>query len=379
MPPYSYSYAIPYVIVFFILSYLYVKERKGNKSAPKVAFFILLLFIGLRGHVYSDYVSYYPFFEELPTVFELDFEKLYVGGYEFGFVFYSSIIKTLFPNYFCWVFINALIDLWVCYSIFKKYSFSIVLSFIAFIAFTGLSLEFNLYRNSKAIALFLLSIPYLKERKIVPYMLLNLGGSLFHASSLLYIPMYFILTLKFSKIFIWSAFVVVNILMFSHISITSKLVELVTSLLGMEQISGKLNDYLFNGEKIGLTFSYLERSFSFILFTLFAPRLVIRNDYNRIFYNCFFVYYILFNLFADVRVFADRIPLLFAFSYWLLYPNVIQVIQRKNNKYIFLIFFFVLCFMEVCRNNRIMTMYDNLLWGILPYEDRLEIFEHYME
>lgn len=374
----SYLYAVPYLVVFFILCYLYYRERKQDILAGRVAFVVLLLFIGLRGHVYSDYAAYYPFFEDLPTIFGWDLDLLEFENFEVGFVLYSSFVKTLFPNYFCWVFINALIDLLVFYHIFKRYSASVVLSFIALIAFMGLSIEFNLYRNSKALLFFLLSIPYLKERKILPYMLLNILGSFFHISSLLYVPMYFILTKHFPKILIWGAFIAVNILLFCQVSITSKLVELVTLLLGMERMSLKLTNYLLTAEEHGITLGYLERTFSFVLFALFYNRLIAGREYNKIFLNSFFFYYILLHLFSDVAVFATRIPLLFVFSYWLLFPNALSVIQKKGNRYILFSLFFMLCFLEVSRNNHIMKMYDNLLWGIVPYEERLVIFERYM-
>lgn len=374
----SYLYAVPYLVVFFILCYLYHRERKQDKSAGRIAFIVLLFFVGLRGHVYSDYASYYPFFEDLPTIFDWNLDFLESENFEVGFVLYSSFIKTLFPNYFCWVFINTLIDLLVFCYIFRKYSASVVLSFIALMTFMGLSIEFNLYRNSKALVFFLLSIPYLQKRKILAYMLLNILGSLFHISSLLYVPMYFVLTKQFPKVLIWGAFITVNILLFCQISIASKLVELVTSLLGMERLTLKLTNYLLTAEEQGITLGYLERTFSFILFALFYNRLVVDRECNKIFLNSFFFYYILLLLFSDVAVFATRIPLLFVFSYWLLYPNTLSVIQKKGNRYILFSLFFVLCFFEISRNNHIMKMYDNLLWGILPYEERLVIFERYV-
>lgn len=162
----------------------------NRKAAVFTAYAILLWFIGLRGHMYSDFIVYYPLFEELPAISDLE-----VGDYlmEPGFIIYSSLIKTIFPNYFIWIFINTSIDLLVFYHVFKRYTEFRILPLIFFIAYMGLSIEFNLYRNVKALDLFLLSIPYLQQRRIVPYMFLNLLGATFHVSSLIYIPMYFLL------------------------------------------------------------------------------------------------------------------------------------------------------------------------------------------
>lgn len=377
---YSYIYSIPYCILLGILVYLYWREQNHDLTAGRKAFFFLLIFIGLRGFVASDYINYYTFFQELPTVFDLQFESLYDDGVEFGFVLYSSLIKTILPNYHCWVFINTLVDLSVCFWVFRKFSLSIVLSFIVFFAIQGLTLEFNLYRNVKAIDCFLLSLPYLKERKILPYLALNLLGTLFHLTSFLYLPMYFVLTKRIPNIIIWGAFIAVNLMMFLKISITGKAVDLLLPLMGIESMATKLSEYYGNSsDAYGLSIGYIERTFAFILFTVMRKKMVMQQAYNRIFYNCFFLYYIIFHLFIDVEVFADRIPILFVFSYWVLYPNALALIHKKSKKQLLLSFLLLLCLMKTLSySSYVMNIYDNLLWGIRSFEERTQIFYRYM-
>ena len=103
MPLNSVLYAIPYIIIFGTLWFLYLNEvgRIKNGLSPKhsrnLAFSLLLVFIGLRGHLYSDFISYYPFFENLPTINKLN--DIFQGNFEPGFVIYSSVLKTIIPNY----------------------------------------------------------------------------------------------------------------------------------------------------------------------------------------------------------------------------------------------------------------------------------------
>lgn len=376
---YSYIYTLPYIIILLILYYLYRREQNHKRFAKQGAFLLLLFFIGLRGFVASDYASYYPFFEELPTLSKLEFNSLYSEGFEFGFIFYSSIIKTIYPDFFFWVFINTLVDLSVFYWLFQRFSFSVVLSFIIFFAIQGLGIEFNLYRNTKAMALFLLSIPYLKERKLLPYILLNLGGCLFHLTSFLYLPLYFILTKKIPKILIWSGFFVVNIMFFLHISMTGWLVELIAPLLGIERMADKVVNYLSNAENYNFSIGYIERTLAFILFACLNKQLYVQSEYNRIFSNCFVLYYLSFYMFTDVMVLAERVSVLFIFSYWILYPNTLQLIKRPLNRQLFLTYIILLCVMKTfTAHSNIMSMYDNLLWGIRSFEERMEIFQTYM-
>lgn len=377
---YSYLYTIPYVVVFLFLCYFFYRERLGDINAKWKAFFLLLFFIGLRGFVASDYINYYPFFQNLPTILDLQFEGLYNGEFEFGFILYSSLIKTIFPNYFFWVFINALIDLSILFFMLRRHCVSPTLAFIVFFCIQGLGLEFNLFRNTKAIFLFVLSIPYLKERKIIPYFAMNLTGTLFHVTSFIYLPMYFVLDKRIPKLVVWSMFIFVNVAIFLDFSITEQIVNVIAPILGIERMSNKLANYFSGGEEYGLSIGYVERMFAFILFTLMSRKLVVKNEYNQIFYNCFFFYYIIFHLFFDIGILGDRFSCLFVFSYWFLYPNTLSVIYKIKNRQILLSFIILLCFMKIMSySTYVMSMYDNVLFGIRSFEERSLILYQFMQ
>lgn len=189
---------IPYLILVIILFCLYTLEKNPIYEGLKkriiiLAYFILLIFIGLRGHIMSDFITYYPFYENLPNI--VNIEKFDFTKYPFepGFVMYSSLVKTLFDNYFIWIFVNTLIDSLVFAYVFRRYCKSMILPLIFFVVFNGIIFEFNLYRNVKAIDCFLLSIQYVLNKKLYKYICLNLIGFLFHTSALIYLPLYFII------------------------------------------------------------------------------------------------------------------------------------------------------------------------------------------
>lgn len=66
---------------------------------------------------------------------------------------------------------------------------------------------------------FYLSIPFLIQRKALPYFILNLIGFGFHTSSIVYFPLYFILTKKYHKYVYWGIFLVGNFMVLSHINL----------------------------------------------------------------------------------------------------------------------------------------------------------------
>ena len=78
MSLYSYSYSAPYVIVILILFGLAYAEGRADDGIRKgklvnTASAILILFFGLRGFIQSDFQNYYPWFEELPTLWDRNF------------------------------------------------------------------------------------------------------------------------------------------------------------------------------------------------------------------------------------------------------------------------------------------------------------------
>ena len=374
-------FSIPYLIFFLLLFVLFFRESE-NKSTGKsnygvylFTFGAFLIFIGLRGHIDSDWHSYYPVFLNLPTLWDGQlFDYLKNGEMEAGFLLYSIIIKSFFSNYFVWVFINSFIDLYVLNKLFKSYTNYYVLAFVTFFMMYGLALEFNLYRNSKALILFLLSLEYLKNKKFAPYLLINLVGVAFHYSALLFLPLYFILNKEIPRFVVWLIFIISNIIFLFKVQWIGLILGDIVSLLNITAISEKMDTYSVATEA-GFTIGYFERIFSFIIFTIFYKKLVSQNSINRIFYNSYLLFFIcVFNL-SEIGVLANRFSYLFAFSYWFLYPNLYQCIESKRNKYIFIIPFFLFGMLRTYKaNTNLLAKYDNLLWGIENYDQRSKRF-----
>ncbi len=216
--------AIPYILLSVFLFFLYLNEVRKIKlisviNARKVSFLTLLIFIGLRGHIYSDFINYYVYFENLPNIFNLTSSTFTEWYFEPGFTLYSSLVKTIFPDYFGWVFVNTLIDILVFQYVFKRYTYSEILPLIFFLAFNGLYIEFNLYRNVKAIDLFLLSLPFLENRRLLPYMALNILGMTFHTTSIIYLPLYFILDKEIPRYIRWIGIIIANVIFLLQFSV----------------------------------------------------------------------------------------------------------------------------------------------------------------
>ena len=316
MPVYSTSYSFPYLllllyyVVLMFLEFRNIKFGKDTKYIEWAAIIGFVFFFGLRGFVNTDWLIYYNMFNSLPTlwggdlgaVFTTDFTEDFVtdasidqAGIELGFIFGSVFIKSIIPDYYVWVFINTVIDVILLHLFFKRYSSYYTLSFIFFLVFGGLAIELNLMRNIKALLLFLLSIKYIQERRLLPYLLMNGAGLLFHSSALLFLPLYFFLQREWPKWLIWTIFIVGNILFLLQIPYLKPLILSVSDVLG-GRFAVKAKLYLASdlyAKSVGVGLGYFERVGTFLLADSYCQKRT--KSGQRHF--CQFVYPILYNLF----------------------------------------------------------------------------------
>lgn len=367
------SFALPYIIVAILLLFFYLGEIgkiKGlsAKVAVNSAYLLMLLFVGLRGFVLTDFVNYFPLFQRIPVISKL--QSFHFFAIEPGFVIYTSIVKTLGFNYFGWVFINTFIDFLVLRHFFKLYSPSQVLPLICMMAFNGILIEFNLYRNIKAIELFLLSFPFLLQRKFIPYLVLNLIGLSFHNSAIIYLPLYFILTVRLNNLIVWALIAAANIIFLCRISVISNIVN---SISFMDVLNGydKLMTYSSIDQAKGLSIGFLERTFSIFTFTLLREKIIQKHHYYNSMYNCYLIYYLCFLIFYEVPVFLQRIPILFVFSYWILYPSVIYI-HYQWRKVINFAITILLALKIYTSHTDPYYQYQNILWSDVNYNKSLD-------
>lgn len=376
----SYSYSLPYIAIFcllFVLACIDIHKTdraEETKTIRGATFVLLLIFFGLRGFIQTDWISYYTLFEGLPTVKDLNFCTFEDYYMEPGFILYSIIIKSIVPNYFVWVFINTLIDLWIFHLLFKHYSKYYSLSFLFFYLFLFM-VEVNLYRNIKSIILFLLSLQCLQKKRTSMFVILNACGCLFHISSLVYIVLYPFFTLKLNKYFLWTTFVISNVIFLFHFQWASGLIEFVSSALGLERISVLLK-YISFGQESSLSIGYLERCFTFIIIICLKKRIVRENYFRNIVYNCLVLYFIFFYFFSEFETLSERFSALFIFSYCFIYPWLFE--SLRLNKIVFICLLFSYGFIkQITGNHHILSKYSNLIWGVDSFEEREKDFYIY--
>jgi len=227
--------------------------------------------------------------------------------------------------------------------------------------------------------LFLISLKYIEERKIFKYMMINCIGVLFHTSSLLYLPLYFVLHKRWSRKIILFLFIIGNVVFLLQLEwckvILTNIGTLFPGRLGLMIKLYFASD--FYGKAYGITIGYLERFFSFIILFYFYEKIFKINKNNLLYMNIFFIYIFIFLYFSEIMIILERVTLLFIFPYWILYPQIYSLIKNRNKQ----IFLFILLFYGVLKmgvgNRNIFSLYDNILFDHLPHQERVIIQEHH--
>jgi len=398
MPVSSINYSIPYLLYLLVLvglAFVELRRLKYELDTRYIRWAVILsflVFFGLRGFVFTDWIIYSKLFEVMPTfweggleslrtvteVFEADVE-VGAAGYEMGFILSTFLFKSLIPNYFVWVFVNTLVDIWLLDLFIRRYSPYYVLSFVVFVAMGGLIIECNLMRNVKAILLFMVSLKYIEERRLLPYLALNLLGAMFHSSAIIFIPLYFFLHKTLPRWLLWTVFVVGNVIFLLKISYLQPLLVGLAEVLG-GRLGVQIKIYfaldMYN-QPYGISLGYIERVATFLLLILLHRPLVALNNRNNLIINCYVIYFILFFFFSEVMIAVERLTLLFVFSYWVLYPLMYQLIKDTVIKWVSMIILVLFCSAKtITTSSSIFSRYDNLLIGIQDAETRRLIHDN---
>jgi hypothetical protein len=383
----SIIYSLPYLIMVLMLLAIIALERhyavRQHLEGVNQQVFrwfslgLLLLFFGLRGHVGWDWTTYYPNFESVPNIFSIKLEDIFGSRLDPGFVTYISLVKTIWNDYSFFTFVNTLIDLAILGLVIRKYSKSVSISCLMFVVMTGFYLETDLLRNAKSIFLFLLSLEYLTSRRFGPYLALNILGWLFHFSSLLFIILYFFLHKLISKRTLLIIYPIGLALYIFQIEYIKPLIIGITEFLG-GRLEDAANNYFIIDEyssSYGITIGFLERTLTFALLIIYYDKLKQSREMH-VFINSYVIYFIFFFYFSEMFIIPLRVGGLFAFSYWILYPSIFNAISNKNNKFFFLLFISLYSMIKIITmTDNILYRYDNVIFGIESFQERLEIFE----
>ncbi len=375
-------YSIPYVILLLIYGLLADYYRRADDEIRHkvniACIVIFIFFFGFRGFVGQDWSNYYPAFERLSSANLGDFFHSFdETTFEPGFVLLMLISKTIFDNYHFMIFIVVIINTWLLFRFIFRNISNVPLALVIFLCMGGLILELNLLRNSISILIFLNTLDYIRDRKPLPFFLLNLLGMTFHVTSLFYLPLYFFFHKRCPKWLFLTSLIVGNLVFLLGIKFVTPIMIAIANQLGEVYVQ-LVEDYTegkYGDVQLTLSIGYIERVLTGALIFCYYDKLIALRKENTIFINSFLLYYILFFLFAEFAVIGGRLANLFTYCYWVLWIDLFHCFCKLNNKRLYATYLVIYCFLKIIGTARDETFYyDNLLLGSKSYEERIYIY-----
>ena len=369
---------IPYMEVFgFLLlgGAVDVFGKNERKKHMLFVFSIILLigFLGLRGFIGWDWWAYYPSYNNLPGGF----------NYEIGYEIWSNIFYKIGLSYHHFTFINTVADILILAYVLKKYSKYPIFSMFLFLAVQGLSFEVDLLRNAKAVLLFIISIQFIKERKIIPFLILNILGMTFHISSIIYLPMYFILNRNYSRKIILPLIILGNIYYIFDTKIFIHILEYMSSVLPAA-VGGKITSYLSiipQNYKLPIGTLYFERLVTFIMVFFFLHKEKVsrekENQYSLIMENSFYIFYLIFLFTSEFFIASTRIGILFIYANWFLWGDIIENLRNTKIKVAVFLIAVLIGGNRIYNHfdfngNKILYRYENIITDHKSYEEKMK-------
>jgi transmembrane protein EpsG len=277
------------------------------------------LIIGLRGwDVGWDTRNYIYFFEKYGS---MNFISLLSGNFEIekGYLIFQYFLFNIYSHPTLLFSTIATIYIISVSSFIYRNSKYPLLSYLIFISMGYFTFSMTALRQTIAIAIILFSYNYLKEKKLLGFLILVLIASTFHYSAIVFLPFYFISKIKVTRLY-----------MFLSIPI------IVVTFLFREPI------FKFLSTLSGYNYSPISTDGPATLFSLFLIVYVVSIalskaiDYNklenRICYHAIFLS-IIFTVLAFIHPAALRISYYFSFFIIIFIPEIIRAFKTKELRF----------------------------------------------
>lgn len=358
---YSYIYSIPYLCLGLLVIFIgwdWIFGRRAFDFPDKrllLLMFFFLLFFGLRWFMFSDMVRYYEVYSEVNPKLSLYSNYQSLPFVDIGFLFIIIVAKSIGLDFFVFIFLNSLFDFSLLYFCIKRYSVNPPLTCLFFLAFQGILIECNMLRNIKAMLIFLWSLKYVEERKLIKFSLCQIVSATMHMSSILYLPLYWFINKRWDMKYV----LLVSVASIIFYLFATDLFENIFKSILVDFVAGEgkaalIASHIASSKESVISIGSIERIF-FLLLTLIMYRKINLSSRALLFCNMYLLYFALFSIFGFNFYFRDRVPTLFIMAYWFLPPYLINTFKER---YSFLkICLIILAFMKIFASTRMCTAY----------------------
>lgn len=195
------------IIIYFLIcvyKYDYLGKCKGRVFNEKASIAILILLAGLRFHIGTDSAFYEQEYITFPTLFNLKLSFVADSRYAPLYVLFNSVIRTISGEFVVMqLLLSAFVNCMIYYSI-KKYTDGRM--FFSFLLMYFCSLYYNIncetLRESVAVGIFLYSLQFLFDKKLLNYYICVFVAVLFHYGAVFLVVIPLFSHVRITKVFV---------------------------------------------------------------------------------------------------------------------------------------------------------------------------------
>ncbi|WP_353095827.1 EpsG family protein [Tissierella praeacuta] len=344
-------------------------NKKIARILNKFLVFLLIFFSGTRYYLGGeDYYIYSAAFNSIPKIpefisnFNNIHELYYVFGFEKGYLFLNSLIKTIGFNFQGFTLIHSILFYVILFKALSRYNNKNGLIIVIFLYKMFFYNTFISLRQSLTIALFLYSIKYIEEKKVIKYFTCCFVSLQIHSASIILFPLYFLNKLKLSKKniiiinLIFIPFILLSLFNVKILYIFSPIIKLINNPVIMEKTVRLINRSSVSSLSILHTVEY----FIIMLFLLISyDKYMEKFPQNKVFIKLFIVLIPLFTLLRNYEV-LTRLKDYFTISYGVILSGLLSKRTKQN-----LIFYCILIIYCAFGFFRFLNLFDS--GSLIPY------------
>lgn len=310
------------IIILLVYASLINLSISINKSTQRFLFLIIAFIHLLFLHVFFDATL----FPDLDNYYDY-FKKIDNAEIEIGWNILNKALYYITESYFILLFIVSFIMLLFYFITIKKFSEIAWLSIYIFICTIFYNSLFIL-RQNLAMAICLMSIPYIIDRNKTMFFAITLIAVSFHYSALIWFVSYFMFSFKIDKRFYFTL-ISISMLLFLFMEIVLESFIVLTTKIMMytaPKESGGLG--VLKGVAIDI-FVLLISVYSFEGFNGI-------KGYNKLFFQLVSISVVLtfISYFGTAFTLFGRLNLYFSMASIFLVPNALFNLKYKKNKYL---------------------------------------------
>lgn len=333
------------MISFFVTWIDIINIKKIYKYFIFICVLLFALYCGYINFPYSaDYGVYQMYFNYASSDFEFKYDPDDI--FDYGYVFFHTIIKSLNGDLMTVYLFTCLISLMAYFITFKKYTSYIFIAW--YFLFTRYFEVQNIVqiRQGLACAFMLLSLKFVYEKKLIPFIVIILIGATIHKSLLVALLIYPVSKINWNRIKV--ILMIFISLMLSLVPLTDLIFTVILPALGI--YIPKFDSYL--GTEYMTDTSNFELIFRLSTISFFSYFLLKKKDmpYNNIFLSMLLLGLFFLCIFSDFKTLSGRTASIFFLSFTFIPAILLDFAKNLKEKILIVVFLLLMGSILIIKN-----------------------------